>query len=135
MRFLDTNILLYALDTKDKSKQDCAKRLIQTVTENDIPVVSRQVLQEFYVASTTKLGVAPLLAKNILHSFENMEVVQIDPYLIGEAIDTSILNQLSLWDSLIVVAAEKAKCELLLTEDLDNGQIIRGVKVENPFIA
>jgi len=62
-----------------------------------------------------------------------MEVVRIDPYLIGEAIDASILNQISFWDSLVVVAAESAKCETLYTEDLNTGQIIRGVKIENPF--
>ncbi len=131
--FLDTNILLYTLDANDKSKQAKARNLIQTVTEKDIPVISTQVLQEFYVASTTKLGVEPLLAKNIMRSFENMEIVQINPYLIREAVDTSILNVISFWDSLIVVAAESAQCELLYTEDLNSGQIIRGVKIENPF--
>ena len=131
--FLDTNILLYTLDANDKSKQAKARKLIQTVTEQDILVISTQLLQEFYVASTTKLGVEPLLAKNIMRSFENMEIVQITPYLIGEAVDTSILNVISFWDSLIVVAAESARCELLYSEDLNSGQIIRGVMIENPF--
>ncbi len=131
--FLDTNILLYTLDANDKSKQTKARKLIQTVAEQDIPVISTQVLQEFYVASTIKLGVEPLLAKNIMRSFENMEIVQINPYLIREAVDTSILNVISFWDSLIVVAAESAQCELLFSEDLNSGQIIRGVKIENPF--
>jgi len=131
--FLDTNILLYTLDAKDKTKQVKARKLIQTVAEQDIPVISTQVLQEFYVASTTKLSVEPLLAKTIMRSFENIEIVQITPYLIKEAVDTSILNVISFWDSLIVVAAESAKCELLYSEDLDSGQIIQGVKIENPF--
>ena len=131
--FLDTNILLYTLDANDKSKQAKARKLIQTVIEQDISVISTQVLQEFYVASTTKLGVEPLLAKSIMRSFENMEIVQITPYLIGEAVDTSILNVISFWDSLIVVAAESARCELLYSEDLNSGQIIRGVMIENPF--
>jgi predicted nucleic acid-binding protein len=131
--FLDTNILLYTLDANDKSKQAKARKLIQTVTEQNILVISTQVLQEFYVASTTKLGVEPLLAKSIMRSFENMEIVQITPYLIGEAVDTSILNVISFWDSLIVVAAESARCELLYSEDLNSGQIIRGVMIENPF--
>ncbi len=131
--FLDTNILLYTLDANDKSKQAKARKLIQVVTEQDIPVISTQVLQEFYVASTTKLSVEPLLAKNIIRSFENMEIVQITPYLIREAVDTGILNVISFWDSLIVVAAESAQCELLFSEDLNSGQIIRGVKIENPF--
>jgi len=93
------------------------------------------VLQEFYVAGTSKLGVEPLLAKSILDSFENMEVVRIDPRLIGEAIDTSILSRISFWDSLVLVAAESAKCEVLYTEDLNPGQIIRGVRIENPLLS
>jgi predicted nucleic acid-binding protein len=131
--FLDTNILLYTLDENDKDKQKYARKIVQNVTKQNTSVISTQILQEFYVASTSKLGVEPLLAKSIVHSFENMEVVLIDPYLIREAIDASILNQISFWDSLVVVAAESAKCETLYTEDLNAGQIIRGVKIENPF--
>ena len=131
--FLDTNILLYTLDENDKDKQKNARKIVQNVTKHYTSVISTQILQEFYVASTSKLGVEPLLAKSILHSSENMEVVRIDPYLIGEAIDASILDQISFWDSLVVVAAESAKCETLYTEDLNTGQIIRRVKIENPF--
>ena len=121
------------MDENDKDKQKIARKIVQNVTEQDTSVISTQILQEFYVASTSKLGVQSLLAKSIVHSFENMEVVRIDPYLIREAIDASILNQISFWDSLVVVAAESAKCEKLYTEDLNAGQIIRGVKIENPF--
>jgi predicted nucleic acid-binding protein len=91
------------------------------------------VLQEFFVVATKKLGVDPLDAKGILESFENFEVVQITPHLIRSAIDTSVLNRLSFWDALIVAAAESAACELLVTEDLSDGQVIRGVRVTNPF--
>jgi len=75
------------------------------------------------------------VAKSILVSFENMEVVRIDPHLIGQAIDTSILSRISFWDSLVVVAAESAKCEVVYTEDLNPGQIIRGVRIENPLLS
>jgi predicted nucleic acid-binding protein len=51
--------------------------------------------------------------------------------LIKEAIDCAIINQLSFWDALIVVAAESARCEILWTEDLNHGQVIRGVRIEN----
>lgn len=67
-----------------------------------------------------------------MHGFENMEVVSIGTDLINEAIDTSIQYQLSFWDSLVVVSAESAKCQFLFTEDLNEGQIIRNVKVQNP---
>jgi predicted nucleic acid-binding protein len=60
-------------------------------------------------------------------------VVLVDMDLVGEAVDCSILNRLSFWDALIVVAAEKAGCAEVWTEDMNEGQTIRGVKLHNPF--
>lgn len=54
--------------------------------------------------------------------------------IIKEAIDCSIINRLSFWDSLIVTAAESAQCEILWTEDLNDGQIVRSVRIVNPLI-
>jgi predicted nucleic acid-binding protein len=59
--------------------------------------------------------------------------VVVTPILIKEAIDCSIINRLSFWDALIVVSAESANCETLWTEDMNEGQIIRGVCIENPL--
>ena len=73
--------------------------------------------------------------KNILHGFENLEVVIIDTDLIKEAIDVSVLNRMSFWDALILVAAERARCEYIYTEDFNAEQIIRGVQVINPYTA
>jgi len=93
----------------------------------------RRFFQESYVAATLKLHVGPLLVKSIIHKFENMEVVVVGKDLINEAVDASLQYKLSFWDSLIVVSAENAKCELLYTEDLNAGQIIRTVKIINPL--
>lgn len=131
--FLDTNILVYALDGHDQKKQKSARRVVTMVSKNETPVISTQILQELYVTATTKLRVEPFLAKSIIHAYENMEIVNIDANLIREAIDTSILNKISFWDSLVIVAAESARCEALYTEDLNPGQIIRSVRIENPF--
>ena len=46
-----------------------------------------------------------------------------------QTIDISVILQLSFWDSLIVAAAEKAKCECIISEDLNSGQTYRGVMV------
>lgn len=64
----------------------------------------------------------------------NLEVVRIDLEDVMGAIDCSILNRISFWDALIVTAAGKANCETLWTEDLNHGQIIQGVRIENPFL-
>jgi predicted nucleic acid-binding protein len=96
-------------------------------------VISTQVLQEFHVFCTTRLKLKPLVVKGLIHSFENMEVVTIGTDLIKEAIDTSLQNDISFWDALVVVAAEAAHCKYLYTEDLNDGQIIRNVRVQNPI--
>ncbi|EFK07738.1 toxin-antitoxin system, toxin component, PIN family [delta proteobacterium NaphS2] len=131
--FVDTNILIYSLDQFDPVKQKKSRELLETLTENFQGVISTQVLQEFYVTAVNKLGADPLLIKDILYAYEWFEIVIITPDRIKEAIDCSIINRLSFWDALIVVAAESANCERLWSEDLNDGQVIRGVRIENPL--
>jgi predicted nucleic acid-binding protein len=131
--FLDTNILVYTLDNGDKKKQKRSRQLLREAVESNRGVISTQVLQEFYVATTKKLELEPLVAKECIHQFHHLETILITPQLISEAIDCSILNRISFWDSLIVVAAESAQCSLLWSEDLNDGQTIRGVRIKNPY--
>jgi predicted nucleic acid-binding protein len=97
-------------------------------------VISTQVMQEFYVAATRKLGVPPLAAKGVLKTFSVFDTVQVSPAIIQDAVDCSILNQLSFWDSLILAAAASAGCSTVLSEDMNPGQVVLGVKVQNPFV-
>lgn len=131
--FLDTNILVYSLDQSHAGKRKKCRGLIKSLTGENSGVISTQVMQEFYVAATTKLGADPLLIKDILRSLERFETIVVSPTLIKEAIDCAIINRISFWDALIVVSAETARCEILWTEDLNHGQIIRGVRIENPL--
>lgn len=133
--FLDTNILIYAMDQHDPKKLSRSREIITMASGKEYPgVISTQVLQEFYVASTKKLGLDPVNTKQIMKSFQRLEVVTVMPELIFEAIDCSITNRLSFWDSLIIITAESANCAILYTEDMSHGQIVRGVQIENPFI-
>lgn len=131
--FLDTNILVYTVDRNDKKKLSQARKLLENAIANDKPVISTQVLQEFYSATTTKLKLDKIIAKNIIHNFRNMEIVQVDLGIIEQGIDISLLFQISFWDSLIIAAAEHANCEMIYTEDLNDTQTIRGIKIVNPF--
>ena len=131
--FLDTNILVYSLDQSDAGKQGKCRKLIKSLTGENTGVISTQVMQEFYVAATGKLGADPLLIKDILRSLERFETVIVSPVLIKEAIDCAVINRVSFWDALIIVTAESAHCEILWSEDLNHGQIIRGVRIENPL--
>ena len=132
--FVDTNIFVYSLDQSNSGKQTKCRECIKNLSEENNGVISTQVMQEFYMASTLKLGADPLIVKDILRSLERFETVVVTPELIREAIDCTIINRLSFWDALIVVSAESARCEILWTEDLNPGQVIRGVRVENPII-
>jgi len=131
--FIDTNILVYALDSFDQAKQKRCRDLLRSLSADLRGAISTQVMQEFYVTAIKKLGTEPLVAKDLLNAFQRFEIVIVTPEIIKEAIDSSILNRLSFWDALIVAAAESARCDRIWTEDLNDGQIIRGVRVENPL--
>ncbi|MFN0165699.1 MAG: PIN domain-containing protein [Bryobacteraceae bacterium] len=131
--FLDTNFLVYLVDVRDPDKRAHTRILYRKLATERRAVVSTQVLQEFYVTIVNKIGVPPLEARHSMIGFERLDVVIIRPELIYEAIDTSILNRLSFWDGLIIAAAASARCDILLTEDMGHGTVIRGVKIVNPF--
>ncbi|MDR1452818.1 MAG: PIN domain-containing protein [Candidatus Margulisbacteria bacterium] len=134
--FIDSNILVYALDKYHKKKQLLARQTLKSIVENNNAVISTQVLQEFYTVCTRKLQLAPLRVKEYVHNYsENLEVVQNSPELIERGIDISIISQISFWDALLIASAEYAKCSELITEDLNAGQIINGLKIRNPFAA
>lgn len=131
--FIDTNVLVYAVDNRHPEKRRVAHECLDEVRRQNHGVISTQVLQEFYVATTRRLDIEPLAAKQMLHALKFSEVVVVDPGTIKEAVDCSIFDRISFWDALIAVAAEKAHCAELLSEDLNDGQVIRGVRIHNPF--
>jgi len=131
--FLDTNVLAYACDADQSAKRAKARNLLKAVSRDMPPCVSTQVLQEFFVTVTRKMGVEPLQAKRIIHSFRHMETVLIDPDDINRAIDGSVVWQVSFWDALILTSARKAHCAVLYSEDFSEGQTYDTVRVINPF--
>ncbi len=131
--FIDTNVLVYQMDKRDLEKRNTCRGIVRDLVSRNDAVISTQVLQEFYVVCTAKLKLKPVFVKGLIHGFENIEVVTIGLDLIKEAIDASIQNDISFWDSLIIVSAEAARCKYLYTEDLNDGQIIRNVRIQNPF--
>ncbi|MBW3672285.1 MAG: PIN domain-containing protein [Acidobacteria bacterium] len=133
-RFLDTNVLLYADDLDAGDKQHRAQTVLRETLSSGEGVISTQVLQEFFVISTRKLGVEAATARRKIELLGKMDVVRIDLGLILSAIDLHRLHSFSFWDALIVRSAALAGCSILLSEDLQHGQMIDGVRIENPFI-
>ncbi len=133
--FFDTNVLVYMQDASDLVKQQKARSLLSTHLSNDSAVISTQCLQEFYNVLANKMKQDKIQTKQIMHSLsENIPVVQVTPTLIENGIDISINTQFSLWDSLMLSAASFAKCTVLYSEDMNDGQVVNGVKIQNPFV-
>ena len=133
--FVDTNVWVYAVDQADPAKHARALALLTPSPETDL-VVSTQVLMEFYVVVTRKLG-APLLedaAQAMVNEMARLPVVPADAQLVVSAISGSREWHISLWDALIVRAAEISGCGRILSEDLANGAVYGSVRVENPFL-
>ena len=132
--FIDTNIFVYSIDQKDPNKRDKARNILKRLVEVHQPVISTQVIKEFYVIASTILKADSFIIKSIVHNFRNLEVVNNDLELIEQAIDISTISRLSFWDSLIIAAAEKANCEFVFSEDMNPGQTYRGLMLVNPFV-
>ena len=131
--FIDTNILIYTQNDKEKKKQLTCRNVLSNIIQKNHLVISTQVMQEYYNVATLKLGLEKLYVKRTIEMFDVYEIVVIQPSIIYRAIDIQILNQLSFWDSLIISAAISANCSMVLTEDMNDGQVIEGVKILNPF--
>jgi predicted nucleic acid-binding protein len=99
--------------------------------------LSTQVLAEFFWVATRKLArpVSDDLAAQVVARLARYRVVGADSHLVLAAIDLAREHRLTLWDALIVRAAQVGRCERLLTEDLQDGSVFGGVVVENPFRA
>jgi predicted nucleic acid-binding protein len=133
--FVDTNVLLYAHDRSERVKQPIARVVLEELWNSGTGAVSTQVLQEFYSAATRKLtpGMRPADAREIVALYSTWTVVLIEPSLILNASRLQEDHSLSFWDALIVEAARAAGARRLLTEDLNDGQEIHGVRIEDPF--
>jgi predicted nucleic acid-binding protein len=132
--FVDTNVWVYAVDAADPVRRERALAVIAPAPGLDL-VVSTQVLTEFYAVVTRKLAV-PLQADDaeaMVRQLSVLPVVAVDVSLVISAVAGSREWQISIWDALIIRAAEAAGCRRLLSEDLADGAAYGSVVVENPF--
>lgn len=136
LSFLDTNVLLYMYDDDEPEKKNRALRLFDEEVRADRAILSTQVLQEFYVNATRniKTPLSPERAEARVWDFSQLPLIRMDAPLILAAIGRSQEMPFSFWDAVIVEAALKAHADQLLTEDLQYGQIINGMRIENPFL-
>jgi predicted nucleic acid-binding protein len=134
--FLDTNILVYAYDASAGNKHDIAKKIVTELWNSGLGCLSTQVLQEFFVTITKKIQ-KPLnnaSAYELIKDLLKWDVIINTGQCILDGIELQKKYKYSFWDSMIIQAAVKSKSDILLSEDLSNGQIVDGVEIRNPFV-
>lgn len=130
--FVDTNVFAYALDGADARKQRRAQGLIDE-HRREI-VVSTQVLIELYAVCTRKLGMERGSAAAAVELISGFLVIATDRELVLRAVTLAADAQLSIFDAAIICATQRAGCPRILTEDLNAGQRLGDVLIENPFV-
>lgn len=134
MRFVDSNVLIYLVST---DPAESAKRAVALDLLNDSDLcLSTQVLGEFYVQATRGSRAKPLGhsdAVALLESFGRYPVQPVTHAVVKSALATRARFGVSYWDAAIVEAARAAGAEVVLSEDLQNGQDFAGVLIANPF--
>jgi len=132
--FVDTNILIYAHDADAKSKHEVARKVLGELWSERTGVLSMQVLQEFYVNVTRKIAF-PLsqdVARMVVNSYA-IWCMETTPAEISLAFRIEDETRIGFWDALIVASAAKCGASRILSEDLNAGQMIAGIRIENPF--
>lgn len=135
MRFVDTNVLLYAV-SRDPEEQHKAQRSNEILASRDL-ALSVQVLQEFYVQATRASRADPLSheqAAKLIESFLRFAVQEITTTVMLAALATRRRFGISYWDAAILEAGRELGCDVVLSEDLADGADYAGIRVENPFV-
>lgn len=133
--FVDTNVLVYTRDASDAEKQATAAAWMEHLWTSAGGRLSVQVLQEYYVTMTRKLdpGLPAEEARQDVRDLAAWRPIRIDEAIVEAAWRIEDRYRFSFWDSLIVAAAQKAGCEAVLTEDLQHGLDIDGLRIADPF--
>lgn len=133
MEFIDTNIIVYANDRRDPSKQARALQVVCEAILSGTGVISIQVLQEYANTALNKLKQERMIVLNQLALLNQLNVVEPTPQMVARAVELTGIFPLSFWDASIVAAAETAGCQKLLSEDLNSGQYYGLVRIVNPL--
>lgn len=134
MRFVDTNVLLYAISSRPDEATKAAKA-VELLNQTDL-ALSVQVLQEFYVQATRAGATSPLehgTAVAFIRTLQRFPVQDITVPLMHAALEAAARWRISYWDAAIVEAARALTCSEIWSEDLQRGQDFSGVRVVDPF--
>lgn len=133
--FVDTNILVYYRDSSEPEKQAIAEKWITVIWKNKLGRTSYQVLNEYYVTVTRKLdpGLDLQTARLDIKNLMAWDPIVVDKSVVENGWIIQDQHQFSFWDSLIIAAAQRANCSILLSEDLQHLQQVESLTIINPF--
>jgi predicted nucleic acid-binding protein len=130
---LDTNVLAYAEGMNGPSMKTLALELVDSLPQASV-VVPVQTLGELYQVLVRKGGRSRASARSAILSWRDaFSLVETSAGVLLAAADLAVDHQLGIWDAVILSAAAEADCHLLLSEDMQDGFIWRGVTISNPF--
>lgn len=132
--FFDTNVLVYCTDKQSRAKQAIAISLVEKHSATGQAVISTQVLIELYNVLINKQKVPAQLAAELVNSYALWTVVESDLALVQSAIARTLEQRISIWDAMVVEAANRSGAETLLSEDMSDGMRYGVTTVVNPFV-
>ena len=133
--FVDTNVLIYAHDIDAGRKHDIAKIVLRDLWADRTGILSTQVLQEFYVNATRKIRtlLPKPAAREVVSTYAAWCVDGITTADVTAAFQIEDDAQINFWDALILAVAVRSSATRVLSEDMNPGQTIAGVLIQNPF--
>lgn len=135
MTFLDTNILVYAIDSRNLEKQRIAREIVFVAEGSNEYIVSAQVLNEFANVAIRKLSLPFEQTMAFVHKYEAIRTVPVLSEWTAHALEIMKCYGIQFFDALLLAAAEANGCDKILTEDLSDGQVYCGVRAVNPFVS
>jgi predicted nucleic acid-binding protein len=132
--FLDTNVIVYALDQGAPAKQKLATDWLAALAAQGAIVISPQVLNETVAVLVHKLKVAPAAVGTTVRGMESWCTAPLDVATAVDAVQLRERYGFNWWDCLILASALAVPCDCLLTEDLQDGQNLGRLQIINPFL-
>ncbi len=135
--FIDTNVFIYMFDPRFPDKSKKARTIVDHAVNDEAGVISYHVIQEFFNAASKKFA-GPMTMYECLYFLDNIfsPLCTVFPSIEFYKNALGLKEQVgcSVYDALIIEAAVQEKCSILYSEDLQDGRVIAGVKIQNPFV-
>ena len=133
MKFIDSNVFIYAADSKNPVKRSISRKLISVAVASGRYKINVQVLNEFSSVAYRKLGLTVDEIKAYLEMFRALPVLPVSADVTEKGLDVMNRYGLQFYDSLLLVSASESGCDEFISEDLNDGQVYDGILCRNPF--